>query len=344
MSCIRCSIAILFTLAVSLAPAPSASADQDPVVDFDLPAIVEARPVVTETSDSHHVTIELRLSAIIETPEMPHVDQWLVQCRPRGSEVTIVDYSPRTETASNMAGPIQVKQTLEAANAVGISVDGAYGHMIGNAGADVSKKSIDSLQFDRVAPLHAVTASGTINRGRGVYFKLRATAQQILDGEKCFKITLEVPAEWRGGLIDVDVVAQSGRKKFAWERDSKTIGSQHFVVAAYRRGDQQAAELAEALTAAETSLRQIAAEHRASAPRIPTLLKSLATKLQLDPSSSDSWVQRLILNQADPRLDEEICDLPMPIRIAVLDYADLRDQFVSISTGGEIEKSRLVNR
>jgi hypothetical protein len=331
MNRIHCSIAIIFSLAAGMFPEADVFANHDQIVNFDLPAVVEARPAKGDSIDSHQVTIELRLSAIIESPEVPRIDQWLIQCQPRGGAVSIIDYVPRTETASDLASPIQVKQTEESTNAVGLSVDGSYGHLVGNAGADLSKKNINSVQFDRVAPQHAVTASGTINRGRGVYFKLRSTAQQILDGEKTLVITLGVPPAWRGSLIDVEVVAQSRRKSFGWERDSKTIGSAQFVVAVYRQGDREAAAHAEALSDAELTLRHIAAERDASAPNLPSVLRHLALKLDFDPAPAASWVQRLILNQADPRLDDEICELPMPIRIAVLDYVDLRDEFVMIN-------------
>lgn len=356
MNRIRNSIAII-SLAAGIYPAANVSANNHPIVQFDLPAVVEAQPtdrpstvetstdpdhdpplqhpmsvpIAADAANSQRVTVQLRLSAIIESPDEPRIDQWLIQCQPRGGTVTIVDYAPRTETTSDLASPIQVKRTQESTNAVGLSVDGAYGHLVGNAGADLSKKNINTVQFDRIAPQHAVTAAGTINRGRGVYFKLRSTALQILDGEKTFAITLAVPAGWRGSLIDVAVVAQSRPKKFGWDRDPKTIGSAHFVVAAYRQGDREAAARAAALAEAELDLRHIAAEHDASLPTLPSLLRQLAVKLDLEPEPAKSWVQRLILNQADPRLDDEICELPMPIRIAILDYVDIRDDFVSLN-------------
>ena len=133
------------------------------------------------------VTVELQLSSMIEAPEVPRIDQWLIRCQPRDNEVWIADYAPRTETASELASPIQVKQTEEESNSLGLSLDAAYGHVAhGNAGTDHTQKNINTVQFDRMALEQTVTASGTINRGRGVYFKLRWTAQQILEGEKTF--------------------------------------------------------------------------------------------------------------------------------------------------------------
>jgi hypothetical protein len=343
----RYTIAFIITLATGLFPQANVSADHDPVVRFDLPAVVAARPADADPSDPTLVTIRLRLSSMIEAPQVPRIDQWLVRCQPRDNATSIADYAPRTEATSGLASPIQVKQTKEKTNAIGLSVDGSYGHAAhGKAGADLTTKNVSTLQFDRIAPKHTVIAAGTINRGRGVYFKLRWTAQQILDGEKSFQITLKVPSTWRGSLIDVAVVAQSQRKTFAtWERESKTIGSANFVIAAYREGDLQAATIAVALSEAELALRSVAAEHDASTGvrSLSSLLRQVAMKFDLDSGKPvDSWAQRLILDLADPRLDKEICKLPMPIRLVVLDYVDVRDQFFALS--GDAQRKVLVTK
>jgi hypothetical protein len=272
---------------------------------------------------------------MIESPQAPRIDQWLIRCQPRDSQVRVVDYAPRTETASDLATPIQIKKTDEESSSVGLSVDGSYGHAIrASGGFDRGEKSTNSIQFDRLAPVQAVTASGTINRGRGVYFKLRWTARQVLEGEKTFRLTFQVSPQWRGSLMDVSVVAQSERKALGtWERKPETIGSDEFVVAIYRQGDQQAAEHARALSLAEDTIREVAAEQRppARSSSLPVMLRQVAMKLELEPDPHDlDWMQRLLLEQADPHLDREISKLPMPVRVAVLDYDDKRDAFYSI--------------
>ena len=63
-----------------------------------------------------------------------------------------------------------------------------------------------------------------------------------------------------------------------------------------------------------------------------SLLHHVATKLDIDAEpSSGSWVDRLLTNRADPHLDKEIQQLPMPVRVAVLDYVDTRDEFLAIN-------------
>ncbi|MGI9473024.1 MAG: hypothetical protein ACR2NZ_15900 [Rubripirellula sp.] len=309
-----------------------AHAAQRPTVHFDLPPTAAAEAVGDEMT---LVTVELSLSSMIDTTEVPRIDQWLVRCQPRGKAISIADYAPRTETSSDLVSSIQVKRTEEESNSLGVGVNGNYGHAVhGNAGLDHSKKNTNSMQFDRVAPLHAVTASGTINRGRGVYFKLRWTAQQVLEGEKTFRLTLRVPATWRGGLVDVSVLAQSEKKSFAgWDRETQTLGSANFVVAVYRQGDRDAAAKARTLSDAEFALRSVIIEHRTAqkVTSIPSMLRHVAKKFELESvSTSEMWLQRLLLDRADAHMDAEIRKLPMPVRVAVLDYVDERDNFLAM--------------
>ncbi len=313
-------------LAVTVLPS-ILNADQQ-LVQFDLPASVAA----TSCSDPELVSVELRLSSMIESAALPAIKQWMVRCLPRDQAVSIADYAPRTETGSDLATPIQVKKIAEESQSAGLSIDGSYSHLTrANLGADRGKKHSNSIQFDQVAPVQAVTAAGTIERGRGVYFKLRWTATQVLEGEKVFHITMRVPPAWRGGLLDVSVIAQAESKSLApWDRQPETIGSANFVVAAYRAGDNQAEYLARSISRAEQKLRQLSSQQsrQSKTNSLPTVLRQMAATLDFETQPDLSqWVQRLLHGDADPYFDKQIRKLPMPVRVAVLDYVDLRDDF-----------------
>ncbi len=329
MATIR-SCAAFFLL---LLPASTVLADGRSV-HFDLPPTAPAS--LLESDDPSTVTIELKLSSLIVDPEMPKVDQWLVQCQPRDKSVRVVDYWPRTEVASDVDGNIQVKKTNEASRAMGASLDGAYGHFSHlHAGFDKGEKEIDSLQMNRLAPVQAVTASGTIRRGLGVYFKLRWTARQVLEGEKTFRLTLQVPPGWRGGLIDVSVTAQGEEKTLGgFDSVTKTHGSANFVVASYRAGDRVAAAQAQRLVEAEFALRDLASDHQ-SRPRqasLTSMVRLIASKFDSDEKGGGiDWIDRLLLCQADPHFDKEIRRLPMPVRVAVIEYVDCRDNFLMMN-------------
>ena len=322
-------IALIATFA-DLSPARSAE-----LIHFDLPPTAAA----TSDLDSNEVEVSLRLSSMISSPSMPRIDQWIVTCRPRGEGVSVVDYYPRTETASDVSTPIQVKRSQEKSQSFGLNLDGTYGNIVGAAIADQGEKNTESTQFHRTAPVHAVTAAGTIDRGRGVYFKLRWTATQVLEGEKLFRVTLRVPRHWRGSLVDVSVRADRNEKKYGGlNQETVTVGAADFVVATYRKDDGEAQALAVELADAEHELQNLArsVDHQPSIRSLPQMLRHVVAKFDSGSQTADTrWVRRLISGRADPHLDKSINRLPMSLRVAVLDYADRRDDFVELSRSGD---------
>ena len=309
----------------------------DAVIHFDMPpTIVAAQLDSTDTGsgDSKLVRCDLRLSSLIASPGVPRIDQWLVRCQPRDPQVQIVDYTPRSEFASDIEGAIQVKISDEQSSGMGISLDGDYAKVAkGGLAADQATKHIESQQFNRIAPVQSVVASGSINRGRGVYFKLRWTAQQVLEGEKSFQLTLRVPQQWRGSLIDVSVVAETEYRSFGTNQ-TKTLGAAEFVVASHLVGDSNAAQLAHRVAKAEQSLHQLShtcAVHT-SPQSLPAMIRHVAAKLDLDnPRPSTNWVKRLLIGKADPYFDKEIARLPMEARVAAIEYCEARDDFKTLA-------------
>jgi len=326
---------MLIALSIICSDAGSVAADRNAVVHFDIPPSAAAN-VVESASGRASLKIEIKLSSMISSPEAARIDQWLVRCQPRGQFASIVDYSPRTETGSDIASHIQVKQSKEKQQSLGVGVNGNYfSNFSGNAGLDNSRKKIDSLQFDRLAPIHAVTASGTINRGTGVYFKLRWTAEQILEGQKTFQLVLDVPDTWRTGLIDISVVAQSEHKSFTnWEPTTKTLGSGNFVIAVYREEDMRASEVARRMARAEHELRYRIQQESTSKRNnsLSALLRHMAIKMEFEkPRTNTDLLERLMLNQADPHLDNDIRKLPMACRLAALNYSDAQNSFKDLN-------------
>lgn len=326
---------LLFATSIAHTNIVSVAADKQSIVNFDIPPNVAA-DVIESSAGRTLLQVEIKLSSMICSPESARIDQWLVRCQPRGQFASIVDYSPRTELGSDIATPIQVKQSKEKLQSLGVGVNGDYfSSLRGNAGVDHTRKNIDAVQFDRVAPLHAVTAAGTINRGTGVYFKLRWTAEQILEGQKTFQLVLDVPETWRTGLIDISVVAQSEQKSITnWEQSTKTVGAAKFVIAVCRSDDIHACEVARRMANAEHQLRSRIKEETASESEsdhsLCKLLRKMTKKMDLEKPSSD-LMERLMLNKIDPRLDSEICKLPMPCRLAAFNYSDAQNSFTRLN-------------
>jgi hypothetical protein len=330
---------------------------QNAVISFDLPPTAIAVPAgdgttdgLLNSDDGEPVEITLRLSSLVNADVMPQIDRWMIRCVPRHSDWRVIDYAPRTETASDYATAIGVKTTDEKTSTFGVAADVTQGNLVrGHVGGDVGSKQCESLQYDRVAPLHAVTAAGTIERGRGVYYKLRWTSTQVLEGEKEFKITFAVPAGFRSGLVDVSVVA-IGRPS---NQNSVTaaiaqipvigddvggmrsLGEARFVVGVYAEGDPVARQVVQSMTDAEATLRREADKVRAGSPArsLSTLIRHVASKLDMDSVDVHSnWPERLVFNNADPYTDPIIRKLPTDLRVKALDYCDARRKVESLRT------------
>lgn len=337
--------------------AGAASAEPGHLISFDLPPtavavpISEQRPGDLMTShESEPVEITLRLSSLVSGGEMPQIDRWMVRCVPRPPAWSVINYSPRTETASEYASPIQVTTSDEQSQSLGMAADVTHGNLArGHVGIDAGTKQSEAMQYDRVAPLHAVTASGTIERGRGVYYKLRWTSTQVLEGEKEFSITFDVPAGFRTGLVDVSVVAM-GRPAKTGSMAAvmshipvlgedvggiRALGEARFVVGVYAEGDPVAWRAVRAMADAEAVLRREAAQVRAPSPSrsLSTMIRHVAAKLDVDSVDLHSdWPERLIFENADPYMDPIIKRLPADLRVLVLDYCDARRQVETMRT------------
>ncbi|WP_149495459.1 hypothetical protein [Roseiconus lacunae] len=301
---------------------------ETPIVRFDMPAVVPA--VETSASSGHReVTVALPLSSLIvdttrRSGSTPPIDHLLVKCATRDQH-PVVGFLPKTELETDYAGPISITQKRETTDNIGVNVDGSY-HPFGGGhlGADSSDKDSDASQFTKHAPMQAVVASGTTDRGRGVYFKLRWTAQQVLEGEKIFQVSFAVPTGWRGGLVDVTVVAKGTNKPLFGDEKLLDIHTQQFVVAVHQEKDAKAAEIAMRLAQLDHKLAEMSRDNSGGATLADWIRKTLIP--MADRKSQDDrpahWYQRVIGGTADPHTDKEIAKLPMPVRVTVLDYAD----------------------
>ncbi len=342
---LRVATLLLTGLFVNHLLVPQRALAGQPRIQFDMPAVAVAYLQEEVTGDTlstvptpvgwKKVQLELRLSCINASLADSPMRQCIVRIQPRDSSLQIIDYAPRTEMASELTTPIQVKRIDEKSRSMGLSLDGNYANMAhGNIGSDHGSKNTESVQYDRAAPVQAVIASGTFERGRGVYFKLRWTDTQVLEGERRFQVTLCVPPRWRGELVDVSVVAEAEHRSLtSWESELKPIAAANFIVATYLHDDAEAASLAYQLAATEYRLRESAMKiaARPSPTTLPQILRHVAMKMDVDtPVVDTTWLARLLLGQADPHVDKTIRRLPADLRMVALDYVDARDTFMSL--------------
>ena len=73
-------VVVAIALSQGIGPKSKAFAGDKSIVHFDLAPIVAAYPSDADPLDPALVTLELRLSSMIESPKVPPIDQWMVQC------------------------------------------------------------------------------------------------------------------------------------------------------------------------------------------------------------------------------------------------------------------------
>lgn len=319
------------SIACSASGASAQTTTSSSGIQFDMPAITTAIDT-SAAGEPRQVTFDLSISSLLvgATSDInPPIDHMLVQVRLRDRQ-PILDYSPKTELQTDYAGPIAISKKSEQTDSFGLSADGVS-HSLGaiHMGIDDQSKQSDNTQFERHAPMQAVVAAGTIDRGRGVYFKLRWTAQQVLEGEKHFRISVAVPESWRGGLVDVDITANRADQPLFGNSKVRAVNASRFVVAICQQNDPQAAELS--LRLAQMDQRLVTLARRPAQPESNPVAEFWKRVLPKTEKPQTNWYRLVTTQQADPYTDKRIQSLPMPIRVAVLDYTDASRQLQQLS-------------
>ena len=334
----------------------------------EVDVVATAAATVRSEGGVRLATVPVRISVIPGGKTLDRCTRMVVRIRPRSSAAAIlnntdsdanaslpggerpyrsmchfghvVDYAPKTQTASWHVEPATVRTTDERSDAAGMSVDGAYGGLAtAHGGWDRTDKQSTMVETKRLPRLVASIASGTIDRGTAVAFKLDATPELVLEGERVFHFTCSVGDDWRGSMVDVEIElamqtpagsAQSFWSTVADRRGpaSETIVHRHrFSVAVYRDGDAAAHADALRVVRCERSI------HRSvdRLDRDRRWTDRLIDPLNLRGDRSD-WaaarrrVDRVLAGTTDPHRDEVLRSLPMSFRTELLDYVDARDR------------------
>ncbi|QDV71618.1 hypothetical protein Poly24_53570 [Rosistilla carotiformis] len=338
--------ALLFAAIVGVSS--PAVASHPASIQFDLSPVAPAQPVAPNEDvfvppGYRWVRVRLDISSLINTAEQskPHEFVYRIQCSSPDSRV--VDYSPRTQLSASTVGGIRVEQSDEKSKSLGLALKGSYLNLVdGSSGADLGSKVCNKTTFEKAAPQEILFASGTIARGQGVYFKLRATPAQVLDGQKPFTITLQVPDSWRGDLMSVHLDATESHRSFGGlERESSAASPVRFQVAVYDQADDIARRWAWQLAEAEQRLREASTRYASSIRErsLPTIFHHVAAALDvIEPRISEDWMQRALYGSIDPYFDKQIRQLPVAVKVAVLDYVDAKTNFEGLVRSASISQ------
>ena len=170
-----------------------------------------------------------------------------------GCELQVIHVPARGECdgcgwTGEVTDPIQVIETGEKANSFdgGVNVKfepWAGVHVSPSAGASRVSKKKSEYKYSKLPAKRLLVASGTTRREHGVFFKMKPSTQDSLEGRKEFVCRFVVPKGWRGDYVYVDCTATS-QDRTPWSSPDD-CGSRRVFVGLYLQGDAEAKEAAE---------------------------------------------------------------------------------------------------
>jgi hypothetical protein len=229
-----------------------------PKVDFDVSYSVACRDVTPRDraeAQPNQRLIEARfeVSALVRRGKESDVRQLMYEVSSPKQRLRVVDFSPKTQLESEFTDPIQVVDSGEDSTSLDASLSARLSPLGGvdlapTAGASKLSKSNRQEKYSKRGPMQLVVASGTTNRGHGVFFKLKPFSQESLQGRKEFVCRFVVSKDWRADYVYIDCEAES-QGKTPWT-GSHHVGSRRVLVGLYLQGDSEAREMAERLARA----------------------------------------------------------------------------------------------
>lgn len=307
----------------------------EPRVHFDVPQAVAVRDVTSPEFALAHpaerlIEARIPISMLLDQGRARDVHELVHRLESTTAGAQVMDYSPKTMLATTVIGSTHIeRQTTRDAKAT-LDVGGSYAGLVtGKAHGELTHHAREDSKFEQLPSLELLTASGTVDRGRGVYFKLKASPRTTLEGSYDYLIVLRVPRVWRAGLLYVTSEARGLRRSPLPGGDAiETVGSGRFLVALYQQGDADAHRAAQNYALAEQALRRAAHDHRALLERrtYPTIVHKLG--ITRDDALARDWLERAIFRgQADTATVEK---LPADVRLAVETLLSARRSLLSL--------------
>lgn len=316
-------------LAVFSAPS-TAVAGEPPHVLFDVNHAVACRDVTPPEYDALHpatrlVECRFQISTFIHSGDPNELVELLVTIESPRKAFEVVDYEPKTTLESPVAGNVGVERKKEKSATVGLGLAGSFQHVVkADASGSVLDKTLNSVRYDLIPAQELVAASGTIQRGHGVYFKLKPSKSSTLEGAKEFMMVIRVPRDWQADYIHLRCEATAHRRGALYGSEETVVcGLEGFVVALYAAGSEPARSAVEQFVQAERDLRRVAAEGERLIRRraYPSLAHKLGRFFELSsPRIPDDWYRQVLYGGALPREPRFVRHLPDEVADAARRY------------------------
>ena len=219
-----------------------------PATEFDFPKVVACRDVtLPEASESERRAIEIVIpvSVRFQHTETRLIEEIDIDLNTASEELHVCRFYPATELTSDLADPIERTTTTEKSR----RVNGAFGgelplvggdlvaHLTPSVSGTLGNRETSVEKTSRFAPKQPVIVSGTKDRRRGVFFKIKRSSQTTLEGVHDLTIVFEVPADWQSGSLQVTCRALGRKKLFGFVQQSRMFGETIAPVYLYLEGN-----------------------------------------------------------------------------------------------------------
>lgn len=240
-----------FLLSFISTSAPLTALAELPRVQFDMPYAVGCRDVTpVEYSVSHPgyklVEAKLEISALLVAGHERDLTHYFIRVDSPQRTLTIADYLPKTKHESVIASAT-LQDSTERVAALGINLSGKYELLtLPGPSAGIGEKKSSSVKYEMLPPLETVAASGTLDRASALFFKIKATPRNPLEGTREYALVLSVPTVWRADYIRLRCEAETIRRGVVSTFDEQiSCGKREFLVSLYQVGDEEARHIAE---------------------------------------------------------------------------------------------------
>lgn len=234
-----------------------------PLVVFDMPFALECREVTPkgyrESYQKRVIEAVFKISPQLLAGEERDLRRLRYEISTE-QQMPIVGYLPDSQVASDIEGNIAIK-TREHHGQLLVHYFFTPAAGDGKLQADLESSQ---AQYSLLAPKQLLLATGTIQRGCGVFYDLKPSTQDTLQKPREYACLFEVPASWRADYAMVTCRAR-GMKRTLMVANEVNCGSGTLAVGLYCQHDGEARAIAEELARRQQIyLNRLAQESRAS--------------------------------------------------------------------------------
>lgn len=313
-----------------------------PRVSFDVGSSVACRDVTTPEftkANPHERLIEAKfiVSSLVQGTQPNDLLEYMIRLESPERTAEVVDFAPKTTLAGSYAGPLTYEKKQEHSSSLGGGLSAEFNNVLKLSGSgDNGRKDGTTVKYELLPPLEQLSASGTIGRGHGVYFKLQPSRRTSLEGAKEFQVVLRVPAAWRGDYVYLKCEA-TGQRPAGKHKSNEPVryGGRTFILPLYLEGNEESRAVAEEFIAAESGLRYAATALLNAAPKNskPDVWRQLGISNNTRTSRpAFDWLDRLVFGPVHSagKLDPAV---PVNVRAAALEFSACKRRLWESSQG-----------